>query len=208
MNPEIYWKVRGKSYYENFDFNDELVKHQESQVIGYLQANISTDEVKTILEIGCGFGRYTRLLLRYFPHTIRYCAIDISRDLLRNAKKYVNDSRVFYLETSIKNYFSNDKYDLVFAGEILFQIMPEDIEAVVHKLLLMTRKHFIHVDPEIQHQRKELYLYGDKQQIVDFAIFHDYESITETIGQPTKQKYTLMGKVHQAIYHIIAEGEN
>jgi SAM-dependent methyltransferase len=203
MNPDTYWKEKGKAYYKNFDFNDKLVKYQESEVMGYLRTNASIEEVKTILEVGCGFGRYTKLLLGCFPRTTRYCAIDISRDQLEKARDYVNDTRVIYIETSVKDFSSTDKYDLVFAGEILFQILPEDIENIVHKLLFLTNKHFIHIDPEIQYYRTELYLYGDEQQVVDYAFFHDYESINKRISPLVKQRYTPIRRVHQAIYHIV-----
>jgi hypothetical protein len=41
---------------------------------------------------------------------------------------------------------SHTKYDLIFAGEVLLHIPPEEIEEVIAKLLSLTAKSFVHVD--------------------------------------------------------------
>jgi trans-aconitate methyltransferase len=202
LNPELYWKDRGKIFYKNFNFKDKLVKYQEQRVINYLKRTIERGELRTVMEIGCGFGRYTKLILELFPEINQYCAIDISSEQLKNAKKYVNDKRVLYVETTIQDYAQTEKYDLVFAGEILFHILQKDIENVIQKLLLLSRKHFIHIDPEQNYQRRELYFYDEEERIRDFAIFHDYESIIEKIDPHIKQQYEPMRIIHQAIYHV------
>ena len=204
IDPNKYWKERGKTYYRNFKFNDELIRYQEEQVIGYLKNNISPNEIRTVLEIGCGFGRYTKLILDIFPHIEQYRAIELSLDQLEYAKKYMDDNRVCYMEKSIQDYQDNQKYDLLFAGEILFQIPPIDIESVMYKVLSLTETHLIHIDPKQQYKRDRLYFFDKNQNVVEFAFFHDYDNIIRNLNINSKsQKYVLLSKIYQAIYHVV-----
>ena len=203
FDPQQYWKAKGSIYLDNFNGNDNLIRHQEQMVLGYIEKNVPKEDVTKVFEVGCGFGRYTKLILESFPRIVQYRAIDISSDLLNGAKKYVNDKRVIYVEKAIQGFNIGEKHDLVFAGETLFQIPTSDIESVVFKLLSLTRKHFIHIDPERYYKRRELYFYDESGNVRDFAVFHDYESIVKKIGSKISQRYTPMENIHQAIYHNI-----
>ena len=203
FDPQQYWKAKGSIYLDNFNGNDNLIRHQEQMVLGYIEKNVPKEDVTKVFEVGCGFGRYTKLILESFPRIVQYRAIDISSDLLNGAKKYVNDKRVIYVEKAIQGFNIGEKHDLVFAGETLFQIPTSYIESVVFKLLSLTRKHFIHIDPERYYKRRELYFYDESGNVRDFAVFHDYESIVKKIGSKISQRYTPMENIHQAIYHNI-----
>lgn len=203
FDPQQYWKAKGSTYLDNFNGNDNLIRHQEQMVLLYFENNIPRNDVTKVFEVGCGFGRYTKLILQYFPRIVQYWAIDISSDLLKSAKKYVNDKRVTYIEKAIQEFTMGEKHDLVFAGETLFQIPTSNIESVVRKLLSLTTKHFIHIDPERHYKRRELYFYDESGNVRDFAIFHNYESIVKKISSKISQRYTPMENIHQAIYHNI-----
>src|SRR5688500_16626499 len=91
-NPSEYWHERGKKYKENFRYNKDFVL-QEDLLITYLRDNLFTSDVptKSILELGCGYGRITKLLLTKFTNMIKeYHAVDLSPHQIENAKKYVD----------------------------------------------------------------------------------------------------------------------
>ena len=44
---------------------------------------------KNVLEVGCGFGRITKLVLSNQPDIQKYTAIDLSPDQINNAEQYV-----------------------------------------------------------------------------------------------------------------------
>jgi ubiquinone/menaquinone biosynthesis C-methylase UbiE len=77
-NPKDYWLEQGKVYKNNFKYNNKF-ELQERLLIEYLTSNIftSTDSENkpagmSVLEVGCGFGRITRLLLvRKIKQSIR-----------------------------------------------------------------------------------------------------------------------------------------
>jgi len=58
--PNEYWTQRGKDYKKNFKYDDKF-ELQEQILIEYLK-KYSFDSV---LEVGCGFGRITKLLLNF-----------------------------------------------------------------------------------------------------------------------------------------------
>ncbi|HYV52899.1 MAG TPA: class I SAM-dependent methyltransferase, partial [Candidatus Eisenbacteria bacterium] len=86
--PNEYWYERGKRYREEFRPNEKSAL-QEKILLHYL-INISlSSSFSTVLELGCGFGRITKLLLSNFPDIQEYTAIDLSSDQIENAKEFV-----------------------------------------------------------------------------------------------------------------------
>ncbi|MGA8739384.1 MAG: hypothetical protein WB501_10195, partial [Nitrososphaeraceae archaeon] len=61
--PREYWLERGKVYKQEFQYNKKF-KLQEQTLVEYLKKNIP---FSTVLEVGCGFGRITKILLSAFP---------------------------------------------------------------------------------------------------------------------------------------------
>ncbi len=140
-NPEEYWRERGKIYQSTFQYTDTF-RLQERFLLDALRKL----SFSSVLEVGCGFGRITKLLLQ--SYNIReYTAVDLSHDQIENAKKYVNDQeKVNFVISDIQSFNSDKKFDLVLAAEVLLHIKPEEIGAIVGKLLSFTNHYFVHVD--------------------------------------------------------------
>lgn len=74
---------------------------------------------KHVLEIGCGVGAQTEILLRRFPH-IKITSIDASDAQLETAKSRVPDKRVtFQKEDASQLSFSNNLFDGIFVCWLL-----------------------------------------------------------------------------------------
>lgn len=175
-NPKDYWIEQGKVYKDNFRYNSKF-ELQERFLIEYLTSNIfstTNSQAKpvklSVLEVGCGFGRITRLILENFGKLItKYTAVDMSPDQIRNAKKFVGDpyvegydvpnvgdneskkeERLEFVVSDIQSLTSanasNLKYDLVLACEVLLHVLPSEIHQVVYQLTEMSNKHIINVD--------------------------------------------------------------
>jgi trans-aconitate methyltransferase len=146
---EEYWVEQGLTYKDNFEKfpprEREYYQQQEKFVLDMLEM---VRPPKSILEVGCGFGRYTRLLYDKFkPDT--YDAIDVSPKQVAHTQALCPEVQVW--SSSIQVWAdvmeeSHTKYDLIFAGEVLLHIPPEEIEEVIAKLLSLTAKSFVHVD--------------------------------------------------------------
>jgi SAM-dependent methyltransferase len=175
-NPKDFWLEQGKVYKNNFKYNNKF-ELQERLLIEYLTANIfaSTNSENyatgvSVLEVGCGFGRITRLVLASFGKSItKYLAVDISPDQIATAKQFVGDpylkgggdstadgnesakdERLNFVVSDIQSLnttdASNQRYDLVLACEVLLHVLPSEIQQVVYQLTEMSNKHIINVD--------------------------------------------------------------
>ena len=145
MDVSGYWKNRGGGYYEELKNETSsvksLLKTQEKHVVELLQGK----KFNSILEVGCGFGRYTKILYSLFKPE-KYLAIDISKEQIENAKKYVNNEKIEFQCIKIQNFNSDQKFDLVFASEILMHINFEDIEEVIKKLSMFCKGSIVTID--------------------------------------------------------------
>ncbi|MDQ3838958.1 MAG: class I SAM-dependent methyltransferase [Thermoproteota archaeon] len=144
--PKEYWLERGKVYKQEFQYNRKF-KLQEQMLIDYLKKNVS---FSNILEVGCGFGRITKLLLSNFSEVTDYVAVDLSPEQIENAKKYVsevdNKNTLKFIVSDIQSLSLDTKYDLVIAPEVLLHILPAEIKDVIAKLESWSKKNIVNVD--------------------------------------------------------------
>lgn len=138
-NPLEYWTERGKTYYENFKYG-EAYRLQERAILEHLK----TLSFETVLEVGCGFGRITRLIRDNFSLK-EYHAIDLSEHQIAKAREL---ARGVQFETcTIQAFNTYRKYDLVIACEVLLHVPPPEIRAVVEKLEGLSSKYVVNIDP-------------------------------------------------------------
>ncbi len=140
--PKDYWLKEGATYIERFRRTKEF-RLQESLLVDCLKG--LRPPFSTVLEIGCGFGRITKLLLSNFD-VQEYVAVDLSPEQIRNARDYVGDSRVKFIVSDIQNFQDDKRYDLVIASEVLMHVLPSEIGQVVAKLVGMSRHHVVNID--------------------------------------------------------------
>jgi SAM-dependent methyltransferase len=84
FNVNEYWMERGREYIAE-DFPAEYHRLQERFLIETLKA--TGVSFQRILDVGCGFGRITRLLADHFPDAT-ITAVDLSVEQLENARRY------------------------------------------------------------------------------------------------------------------------
>ena len=217
--PKEYWFEQGKIYKDQFRYNKKF-KLQEQMLTDYLKTNVysSSFPFLTVLEIGCGFGRITKLLLTNFPHIKEYVAVDLSPHQIENAKEYVApvvDSRkkrnnnndpleLHFIVSDIQSLPQfNKKYDLVIASEVLLHILPSEIEDVIRKLVSLSNKHIVNID---------WYEEQIPKKAAPHNFIHNYEKIYKSIPLvkgiykiPIKKKRALLFKldVKQSIFHAL-----
>ena len=190
--PKEYWEKRGRVYKKEYKYS-ELSEKQEKVLVDYMKS-LSFD---TVLEFGCGFGRITKVLLENFPIK-KYVALDLSPDQLNNAKNLCKGyDNVTFVQSTIQDFYPDEKFDLVLGVEVLLHVLPEEIDDVIKKLVSLTKKHLVHIDwyedrlPKIRsphnfiHEYKKIYrkIEGvievkthsviDKQLLFHAKIVHD-----------------------------------
>lgn len=129
----------------------------------------------TVLEVGCGFGRITKILLSKFPYIKEYVGIDLSPHQIENAKEYVNSvkgKRLKFIVSDIESFQSDKKYDLVLASEVLMHILPSKVDEVILKLVNMSNKHVLNID---------WYEEKTSTKVAPHNFIHPYEKIYKNI---------------------------
>lgn len=134
-DPIQYWKEKGKTYYQDFKYNDDY-NMQEYQLIEYLKSI----EFKSVLEFGCGFGRITNLIQNILKPAF-YSAVDVSSEQLDHIR-YVDET----IQADIEHFNLDRKYDLVIAVEVLMHQLPSKIQIIIDKMISLSKKHVINVD--------------------------------------------------------------
>ena len=208
-NPSEYWRERGKVYKKNFRY-DKDKRLQEEFLLTHL--NGLSGSFKSVLELGCGFGRITKLLLTNYDNITEYLAVDISPDQIENAKtlissaKLSNKVKLDFLVSDIQSLKLDKQYDLVILSEVLLHILPTEIDSIVNKLISLTKRHIINIDwyedqpPKTQAPHNFIHQYE--------SIYKKYTEASTRIERiPIKKKKKLLGifDTKQSIFHVIIE---
>src|SRR6185295_18483506 len=80
-----YWMKRGKVYLEEEQSYAKYHRVQERFLFDTLRAGRLP--MQNILELGCGFGRVTKLMAEHYPDA-NLVALDLSPDQLENARRH------------------------------------------------------------------------------------------------------------------------
>jgi SAM-dependent methyltransferase len=198
--PRDYWLQRGKVYKQEFQYNKKF-KLQEQTLIEYLRKNIS---FSTVLEVGCGFGRITKILLSNFPEIKEYVAVDLSPEQIENAKNHIVgvDKRgvLKFIVSDIQSLQLNSKYDLVLAPEVLLHILPSEINDVIVKLVGWARRHVVNIDwyEEVPPKRAASHNFIHEYE----RIYRDLPNISRVVRTPILRK-GLISRIDtkQSIFH-------
>ena len=206
-NPSEYWHERGKIYKQDFRY-DANKRLQEEFIIDYL--NGISGSFKSVLELGCGFGRITKLLLTNYDNITEYLAVDISPHQIENAKNLLssmnisNKVKLDFMVSDIQSLNLDKKYDLVILSEVLLHILPTEIDSIIKKLLSFSKKNMINIDWYEENPPK-------KQAPHNFI--HQYETLYKKYTEPSKatirripiKKKKFLGTIDtkQSIFHVI-----
>lgn len=126
FSSEDYWIERGASYRDKFRRNPAFAM-QERVLIDYLR----TLTFGSVLEVGCGFGRITRLVQDAFAPS-RYTAFDLSSDQAAIAQDAVPE--VLIEQGSLFKLDFVIPFDLVLATEVLMHIEPARLPEAIARL--------------------------------------------------------------------------
>ena len=209
-NPSEYWQERGKIYKKNFKY-DKNKRVQEEFLIAHLN-NIS-GSFKSVLELGCGFGRITQLLLSNYTNITEYLAVDISPDQIENAKSLLSSTKLpnqqvklDFLVSDIQSLRLDKEYDLVILSEVLLHILPTEIDSIIKKLITLCKKYIITIDWYEDHPPKSQASHNFIHQYE--AIYKKYtEPSTTTINRIPIKRKKFLGTLDtkQSIFHVTLE---
>ena len=200
-NPIKYWTEHGRTYMTKHlsrtktDFTHRnRFQIQEQAIIQYLDKLYPSFE--TVLELGAGFGRISKLLIDRYQSITNYTLVDLSPSQIKNAKKYLSNSNkvgIEYHVSTIENFYSPERYDLVLLSEVLMHQFPSKMPYLIDIIVSLSKKHIINID-----------WYEVKQpayKIADHNFIHDYQKLYMQNQQVQNVIQTPIKHINQSIFH-------
>jgi SAM-dependent methyltransferase len=142
-----YWSKRAE-YFEEDDYKPVCVFEAQKGMNAYfdmiqrnifssLLGTIPSGRVKTVLEIGCGIGRWAAYIEKYYPFS--FVGIDISFEMVEIARKRVKSASILVMSADELG-ISDGTFDLMFSITVL-QHMPYAIQRkAVKEMCRVTKK--------------------------------------------------------------------
>jgi SAM-dependent methyltransferase len=101
---------------------------------------------KTVLEIGCGFGRNLRFLSDHLSYPARFVGFDISESMVRKARTRLDDKVLLGCGDINFLPFRDKSYDLVFTHATLMHVPEQSIRKAISELRRVTKDHLVIVE--------------------------------------------------------------
>ena len=191
--PEKYWKKRGKNFENEKIYENSFYRDQEKKLLSFLD----TLQFKSVLEVGCGFGRLTKLLLSRYDID-DYFAIDISPDLLQKSQEtFKNYNKIEFQVSDITNFKTNKKYDLVIGTEVLMHVTPNEILENLKKLVSVSNRYVVNID---------LYNKTEITLPKPHCFIHQYDSLYRTIPSVVKVTKDQINE-KQALFYVLVNDQ-
>lgn len=131
FDPERYWAAQGP-YLATASVSDEHIEVE--QILRKLLSTLS-DEIHSVIDVGCGGGRLAAMLKDVLPDAY-YSGVDLAEaQLHRTADVRPNGS--FYL-SRLQDFEPGKTWDLALCSEVLLHIPPSDIQQAVRNLSLLS----------------------------------------------------------------------
>lgn len=134
FNVNEYWLKRGQTYIGEGRLSRDYHQLQEKFLIERLRGGRLP--LRKILELGCGFGRITKLLGQNFPDA-QIVALDLSPDQLANAQRHCQGAgnvRFEQYDFYARSPFPGADYDVAIAIEVFLHHPPELVRDLIQRL--------------------------------------------------------------------------
>lgn len=172
-----YWLERGVGYHEEARLEKEFYKEQERL---FVDAVRFVRPRRSIVDVGCGFGRVTKVLAQAFPRSEVF-GIDVSPDQLCEAEERCSGLRnaCFY----VHDLFSRERikvggtYDVAVCAELLMHIPDASLDHVLSRILEVAPAMVHDVDPNWRRD----------DVVAKHCFYHDYLAMYEKMGLDVRE---------------------
>jgi SAM-dependent methyltransferase len=142
---DLFWKQVDFST-KAYQFQEHVFRQHLLSLRNLYNLHVPPREIKSVLELGAGTGRMTKIMVEVFPDYNWYTTVDISENNIKKMFKTLgNDEQlprnVYPLCGDIIEYVNlprkegHLKYDFILASEVFMHIKPEDINTLINKLI-------------------------------------------------------------------------
>ena len=121
------WAINGRA---------ELMEKEHGKNVSKFLDKISFNRPFTFLDVGCGNGWVVRKIASD-PNCKKAIGIDVSKKMIRQAKKNIKNSNEEFFHTNIESMQYRGKFDFIFAMESVYY--AESIEVAVKKIFKLLK---------------------------------------------------------------------
>jgi SAM-dependent methyltransferase len=182
-DPKKHWIKRGETYEEELNSRrkGKTARNFDAQE-RFLPSSISALVPERVLEVGCGYGRMTALVSK-IASVKKYDAVDLSPHNIEVASERIEG--VHFMAGDFMELNFENRYDVVFACEVLMHVLPDQIEGFVKKMKVLSNRYVVSLDYSVEQEPKEL----------DPTNFnHDYRDIYRNLSVTTLEEKRLESK--------------
>lgn len=142
-DPLPYWADRGRRY--EAEHRPDRFVDQETVLAGLLEELAHDGPIRTVLDVGCGFGRIGSIIRDHWP-AVAYTGLDLSVDQLEAARRHLPDAEL--IASTIQDFDAGGRrWDLVIAAEVLMHQPPGwQLGAAVAKLEELSARYIVTID--------------------------------------------------------------
>lgn len=163
LDNKAFWREVGTEYIKRYP--EEAYRMMNPQIYEILRDNLERRKVETVLDVGCGFGRMTNLILTsgLFTNVKRVVSLDISDGMLKEARKTVPFRLQHRVVRFLRTDFEEDDmysilvrdpgmpsfFDLVISAEVMTSIPKQEEDRVkrfVDRMCGLSKKYVVNVD--------------------------------------------------------------
>lgn len=142
---DVYWERTGKYYLYFADKTFWEINKVFQQQIEYTVQKINELKPKSVLEVGCGYGRNLKTF-RKINNKVKLTGIDVSSTQINNAHDYLKGDKVelyHYKEGELLP-FKDNSFDVVFSIGVLCMCYPEVMNKLRKEMIRVSKKYVIH----------------------------------------------------------------
>ena len=124
---------------------------------------VKKDRPKSILEVGCGFGRNIKFLIQNGLSPSLIVGIDISSNMIRLAREYVGNKEVKFFISDLDGFKPKKKFDLVFTHGVLMHIPEDQINRAIDKTVSLSKKSLVLIEQNYQADNNYTFIHDYKK---------------------------------------------
>jgi ubiquinone/menaquinone biosynthesis C-methylase UbiE len=139
-HPQKYWEKRGGERY----FREQESRPDRGATAAYLAARIAELNPRTVLEVGCGYGKNLKLLRERTDAVLS--GIDFSQSQLEKAKNYLKDLPNIELQegSGTRLPYADRSFDVVFTNNVILHNPPAEAEQIRKEILRVSKRYVVH----------------------------------------------------------------
>lgn len=138
--PKKFWNTWSKTFMDDPWQVDTHPQHE------WLLQKIDIKSQKSILEVGCGFGRNMKYLIDQGINPKRITGVDISPEMIKKARKYLRKGSTLKTGNILELPFKDNSFDLVFTHGVLMHVEPKNIQRAISELVRVSKKKIILIE--------------------------------------------------------------